>query len=578
MTQPTSGISQHASSAQGIYSSTFDRDAPSGCAFDADVIIVGAGPVGLTLAIDLAQRGRSCIVLETRHVGEPPSVKCNHVAARTMEQFRRLGVADQLRHTGLPPDFPNDVVFRLSATGTELSRIRIPARATRFTDTSGPDGWWPTPEPPHRINQIYLEPVLSSHAQAQPGVTLHHRTESTGFTQDETGVTVTLRDLDSATERTLRSRFMVGCDGGRSPVRKAIGGVFSGTPVIQNVQSTYIRAPALFGMVPGAQAWCCYSSNSTRSGVVFAIDGRETWLVHNHLRPGEDDFESTDRDASIRAILGVGPDFEYEMLTKEDWVGRRLVSDRFRDRRVFIAGDAAHLWMPYAGYGMNAGIADALNLSWHLSAHLAGWADEAILDAYETERLPITEQVSKFAMNHAQAMMKARGSVPANIADPGCEGEAARAEYGRSSYDLNVQQFCCAGLNFGYFYDRSPLIAYDGETAPDYAMGSFTASTVPGCRAPHFWLADGRSLYDAFGTDYTLLRFDHSVDVNALTDAAMARNVPLTVLDVDAATAPPEYRHELVLCRADQQIAWRGSAVPADSPALIERLCGRVSL
>ena len=544
---------------------------------DADVAIVGAGPVGLTLAIDLALRGRSVVVLETRRRGEPPNVKCNHVASRTMEQFRRLGLVDDVRNTGLPPDYPNDVVFRTSMTGTELSRIRIPARATRYSDTSGPDGWWPTPEPPHRINQIYLEPILFAHAEKKPGVTIVNRCEATSIAQDESGTTIAARDLDGGADVTVTARFLVGCDGGRSMVRKSIGATLAGTPVIQRVQSTYIRAPRLLGLVPNERAWCCYAANPRRSGVCFAIDGLETWLVHNHLMPNEDDFEAVDRDASIRNILGVGADFEYEILSKEDWIGRRLVADRFRDRRIFIAGDAAHLWVPYAGYGMNAGIADALNLSWHLSAQLAGWADARVLDAYEIERLPITEQVSRFAMDHAAQMIKARGAVPARIEEPGPEGDAIRADQGHKSYELNVQQFCCAGLNFGYFYDRSPLIAYDDEAAPAYTMGSFTASTVPGCRAPHFRLADGRSLYDALGSDYTLLRFDRRIDVGPLAWAAHRHGLPLAVLDTTRDEAPPEYRHALVLVRADQHVAWRGDAIPEDAAALVDRLCGRAA-
>ncbi|MEL0488907.1 FAD-dependent monooxygenase, partial [Neisseria gonorrhoeae] len=126
-----------------------------------------------------------------------------------------------------------------------------------------------------------------------------------------------------------------------------------------------------------------------------------------------------------------------------------------RDRHVFIAGDAAHLWVPYAGYGMNAGIADAINLSWLLAARLQGWGEEAMLDAYEAERQPITAQVSQFAMDHAQKMIKARRAVPANIEQAGAEGDALRAEIGQEAYELNVQQFCCAGLNFGYFYSGS---------------------------------------------------------------------------------------------------------------------------
>jgi 2-polyprenyl-6-methoxyphenol hydroxylase-like FAD-dependent oxidoreductase len=543
-------------------------------ATETDVLVVGAGPVGLSLAMDLAWRGLKVTVLERRGADEPPSVKCNHVAARTMEQFRRLGVAQALRDTGLPADYPNDVVFRTSVTGIELTRIPIPGRATRYTDKTGPDGWWPTPEPPHRINQIYLEPVLQRHAAAQPGVTLVHCAEVENFAQDTAGVQLTAHDLDTGALRQFDARYMVGCDGGRSAVRKQIGAQLAGTAVIQNVQSTFIRAPALLGLIPKPTAWSFYAVNPRRCGTVFAIDGRETWLVHNHLNPAEPGFDAVDRDQCIRHILGVGPDFEYEVLGKEDWVGRRLVADRFRDRRVFICGDAAHLWVPYAGYGMNAGIADALNLSWHLSACLRGWATAAVLDSYERERLPITEQVSRFAMNHAQAMISARGAVPPRIEEPGPEGDAIRAEVGRKAFDLNVQQFCCAGLNFGYFYDDSPLIAYDGEAAPDYSMGGFTPSTAPGCRMPHFWLRDGRSLYDALGPDYTLLRTDATLDVQPLLDAARQRGLPLALLDVQDEALPPEVRHTLLLCRTDQHVAWRGKALPADPLALVDRLRG----
>jgi len=542
---------------------------------NADVLIVGAGPVGLTLAMDLAAHGVSVILCETRRFAEPPSVKCNHVSSRTMEQFRRLGVAQQLRDAGLPADYPNDVVFRTSATGTELARIPIPCRRDRYTETEGPDARWPTPEPPHRINQIYLEPILLRHTAALPGVQLLNRTQFTAFTQDCKGVSITATDLDSHATHHIRCRYMVGCDGGGSAVRKQIGARLEGTAVIQRVQSTFIRAPQLRALMPGKPAWSYYAMNPRRCGTMFAIDGQETWLVHNHLNADEPEFDSVDRDQSLREILGVGPDFPYEIISKEDWVGRRLVANRFREGRVFLAGDAAHLWVPYAGYGMNAGIADALNLSWLLAACVRGWGDEGILDAYEAERLPITEQVSNFAMEHAQKMIRARRAVPQDIEAPGPEGDALRAEVGREAYDLNVQQFCCAGLNFGYFYTGSPIIVADGEhTPPAYSMGGFTPSTVPGCRAPHFWLTDGRSLYDAFGPGYTLLRFDRSADVSALERAARAYDMPLAVVDIDAAEVPPAYMHRLVLCRADQHVAWRGAYVPPDAYELVAQLRG----
>jgi hypothetical protein len=180
------------------------------------------------------------------------------------------------------------------------------------------------------------------------------------------------------------------------------------------VQSTYIRATRLLERM-GPPAWMTLSLNPRRSGTVVAIDGPETWLIHNHLNRADETFESVDRDASIRAILGVDGDFQYEVLSKEDWVGRRLVADRFRNGRTFICGDAAHLWMPYAGYGMNAGVADAANLAWLIGAVFGGWGAPSILDAYAAERQPITEQVSHLAMEMALKILGQRRAVPADI-------------------------------------------------------------------------------------------------------------------------------------------------------------------
>ncbi|WP_024507713.1 FAD-dependent oxidoreductase [Bradyrhizobium sp. ARR65] len=544
--------------------------------FDAPVLIVGAGPVGLTAAIDLAWRGIEVMVVERRHRGEPPNVKCNHVSARSMEIFRRLGVAGALRNAGLPPDYPNDVSYRTTATGTELARIPIPCRAERYSDKSGPDGWWPTPEPPHRINQIYLEPILFRHADALPGVSILNRAEVAGIRQLQDGVIATIRDLDSGETRSVSCQYLIGCDGGKSTIRAAIGAKLAGDAVVQRVQSTFIRAPRLLRLMKEKPAWATFSVNPRRSGNMYAIDGRETWLIHNYLRPDETDFNTVDRDACIRLILGVGSDFDYEIISKEDWIGRRLVADRFRDRRVFIGGDAAHLWVPMAGYGMNAGIADVTDLTWLISAVLQGWAAPDILDAYEAERLPITEQVSYFAMDHAIALSKQRAAVPGDIEAPGPQGDALRARFGRELYDLNVNQYCCGGLNFGYFYDRSPIIAYDGEKQPGYTLYDFTPSTVPGCRTPHIWLRDGCSLYDALAPGYTLLRFDPAVHVDALVAAAAARKVPFAVLDVQAGDEELNalYPQKLVLSRPDQHVAWRGDALPAEPSALIDLIRG----
>jgi 2-polyprenyl-6-methoxyphenol hydroxylase-like FAD-dependent oxidoreductase len=538
----------------------------------SDVLIVGAGPVGLTLAIDLAWRGIDVTLVETRAPGAPPEPKCNHVAARTMEIFQRLGVAKRVRDAGLPADYPHDISYRTTFTGQELTRILIPCRRDRFTRKDGPDCNWPTPEPPHRINQIFLEPILFEHAAAQPRVRIISQTVVEDVRIDDNSANAALRDLQTDAVRRLSCRYLVGCDGARSVVRKAIGAELTGDAVVQRVQSTYIRAPDLIHRQLHERAWGTGVINPRRAGMVYAIDGRERWLVHNYMKPGEGDFDSVDRDACIRTILGVPADFKYDIISREDWYGRRLIANRFRDRCAFIAGDAAHIWVPYAGYGMNAGIADAMNLSWLLAAHLNGWAPASILDAYEAERWPITSQVSRFAMSHAEAEIRRRGAVPDEIEEEGAEGERARRQTGRLTYEINVQQYACAGLNFGTYYDRSPIIAYDGTEPPAYTMSSYTPSTVPGCRTPHLWCKDGSSLYDAMGPEFTLLRFDSAVDVAALELAARDRGVPLKLLDVEPAAAA--FDGLLVLSRPDQHVAWRGDRSPADPLALIDRVRG----
>jgi 2-polyprenyl-6-methoxyphenol hydroxylase-like FAD-dependent oxidoreductase len=539
------------------------------------VLIVGGGPVGLTLAMDLAWRGIDVVVAERRPPNDPPNVKCGQIGARSMEIFRRLGLADKLRGIGLPADYPNDIVSATSVTGIELSRVPIPARGERGTpDAAGPDTLWPTPEHTHRCNQKFFEPVLFAHAAEQPRIRILHRTEITDLTQGEQGVTASAVDLDGGTRSTIECDYLVGCDGASSLVRKSIGSEFVGIPVLQYAQSFYVRAPQLRSLLPGKPAWLYFSLNPRRSGVTMAVDGQETWNIQNYSYPGETGLDHLDRDWVIRTILGVGPDFEYELLSFEDWIGRRLVANKFRDRRVFICGDAAHIWMPLGGFGMSAGIADAANLAWKLAGVLHGWAAPEILDAYEAERQPITDQASRIISDIGYQRMMQRSELSPDIEQPDANGEAVRAATGQITHALDIEQQCCGGLNFGYFYDQSPIIAYDGEQAPTYTMGTFTSTTVPGCRAPHVWVDGRRSLYDAMGPDYTLLRLDPTAQVDGIVAAAAQRGLPLAVLDVGPSEASQFYRHRLVLVRPDQHVAWRGDTEPADALDLVDLVRG----
>ena len=546
-------------------------------ALRAAIIVAGAGPVGMSLAIDAAMRGLDVIVVEARRAGEPPSTKCNTVAARTLEIFRRFGMADKVRAAGLPDDYPTDIIYASSLSGPEFTRIAMPSRSER--DKPGYiDSDWRTPEPMVRVSQIYLEPILLRRMLELPNIRLLNETMVEGYRQTDDGVVVACSREGGETFE-IHGRFLAGCDGGRSVIRKTMGVGLSGDAVISRTRSTLVRSADLRKLFGARRpAWMSWIVNHKAQGNVVAIDGEEVWLIHRAVR-GDMPFEQLDFDQSIRDVLGVGPDFKYEVLHHEDWTGRRLVADRFRDGNVFIAGDAAHLWVPYAGYGMNAGIADATNLSFALSGVAQGWADPGLLDAYEAERQPITEQVSRHAIAKVMenaAALGAGGAPPAILSNRGPVAAIVRFLLGRKLYRINVPQFAPSGLNFGYYYDASPIIAYDGEKAPAYTMGETTPSTAPGCRMPHFWLGKNVSVYDRLSPDYTLVRFDPRADAQTLIDAAKAAGLPLTLLDIDPKLAPASIAQKLLIVRGDQHVAWRGDAAPApaDAQRLVSRLRG----
>ena len=552
---------------------------------DTQVTVIGAGPVGLTLAMDLAQRGIDVVVVETRSEDDPADAKCNTVAARTMEVFRHLGVADEVRAAGLSDDFPTDVLYCTSVAGEEIARIIQPSRNERLTQgtRSAPgylDSHWPTPEPVVRVSQLYLNPILFRHARTFERITLLPDTKFLSYEdasyEDVGGRVVATCQSKAGESVTINSRYLIGCDGGSSSVRSQMGIRLVGDAEISKARTSLVRSRAIKDLFPGKPAWMAWALNPRTTGTVVAIDGEELWLIHRTFSMSRD-FDSVDRDQSIRDVLGVGQDFTWEVVHHQDWTARRLIAERFRVGNVFLCGDAAHIWIPFAGYGMNAGIADAMNLSWLLAAVLNGQADERILEAHERERHPITEQVSKLAMGKALEYMERaqQRAIPKMIEKRHVMGRILRNRIGKQLYDINAPQFACEGLNFGYYYDDSPIIQYDGNPAPSYEMGSHTPSSVPGCRMPHFWIDDDTSLYDALGDDHTLVSFDAAIAPDAFVEAARRRGFPLSVLNCEAPDHSEWLQTKLILVRPDRHVAWRGDVLPDDLDRLLDRLSGK---
>lgn len=538
------------------------------------VVIAGGGPVGLTLAMDLARLGVRSIVLERRHT-QPPNPRCNTTNARSMELLRRLGCADDVRRAGLPPDHSTDIVYLTALNGHELTRYR---RSTTGAVLAGQphraSGWrepddlvaanWPTPEPQHYLSQLYLEPVLRRHAVERWGVDLRVGWDFEGVTSHrpgpEGGVTVAARNRADGTAHEIEARYLVGTDGSNSIVRAAIGARLVGVPRLGDTVSTFFRSPDIAPLVARTPGWMLRFLGGI---TLIAIDGRDEWLIHTPVPAGETREGYDPEPAIFRAI---GQPIAYEVLGRARWTPRALVSTKFREGRVFLAGDAAHLWIPMGGFGMNAGIADAVSLSWRLAGVLDGSLDEAILDTYETERAPIGSRVATQAARWGRELGALTRWSPQVAAELEASAEA-RADLGARIRETNLGEFECPGFQLGYVYTDSPVICHEATDPPASTLEHYEESTWPGARLPHIWRSDGSSIFDQLGPVFTLIRTAPVADGAALVDEAARRGVGLVVLDVDERDGVARYgAGTLTLVRPDQHVAWRSRAGTGSGP------------
>ncbi len=532
---------------------------------ETPVLIVGGGPVGLALALDLGWRGVECLLVdELERDGYRSHPRANLINSRTMEFCRRWGVAARVKEVGTPPDYPHTAMYVTSMRGQLIARIERP----------GHGGDKPiafTPEPPQRCNQIWFDPALRERAEGFPSVKLRYRWRFDSFVQDATGVTSGVTDIATGDTHTIRSAFLAACCGGRSPIRRLLGIDASEGEVLGAPLSVYFRAKNLWDYHDKGKGVLHFIVGPTGVWATLnSLNGGELWRVTLH---GGAKAHGTPEILDHKAILTriVGCEFPYELISISPWVRRKLVTAAYRHGRVFLAGDCAHQNTPTGGYGMNTGVGDAVDLGWKLTGSVQGWAGPALLDSYDAERRPVALCNVEEATRNFQ--LRSFAAIP-ELMESSRAGEAQRARLGAEILRNTSRELLSDGIAMGYRYDDSPIVCPDGSTPPPLSVTEYAQTSFPGARAPHAPLRDGRSTLDLFGKAFVLLRLGRKApEVGAVKDSAKRRGVPLEVAAIDDAAACSAYERKLVLVRPDGHVAWRGDALP-EAEALIARATG----
>ncbi len=529
---------------------------------DTDVLIVGAGPTGLSLAIELGLRGVRAMIVE-RHprTGSQPRAKTTNV--RSMQHMRRWGIATELRAAApLPHDYPTDIVFATRLFGRTLTVIENAFEGAKRRDPR-------FPEPAQWVPQFIVEAVLRERVAKLQSVELHFNTELEDAEQSENGVTATIRNLADGAPRTVRGKYLIGADGARSRVREIIGARMEGEHAFALNYNLILAIPELLRQPPERRAIMYWLINKEAPAVTGPMDQEGRWHFGITLPPGVREID--DDTIRQRVCSAVGRDVQIDIITRDIWAAHRLIADRYRDRRVFLAGDACHLHPPFGGYGMNLGIADGVDLGWKLSAVLAGWGGPQLLSSYETERRAVHQRTIAEAVENYRTL--SAQLLKDSLEDDSEDGERARRAVGDEIVRTKTREFRTLGVVLGSRYTSSPIIVGDGSAPPDEHYATYEPSAYPGCLAPHAWLPDGTSLYDHFGLGYTLLALDEAASTAALTQAAARAGVPLTVLNFPDPQLRALYGAPLALIRPDQYVAWRGDDT-ADADRIIATLRG----
>ncbi len=524
------------------------------------VIVIGAGPVGLALGNELGWRGISCLLVE-KSTESPDFPTCESINARTLEHMRRWGMAEAMRNAGFPPDTPRNVRFMTRVLGHELLCFERPSNRD-FRQTLGdvtPEGgiWCP---------RMLFEPVMRRHLAHYLQARIEAGWEITGFEQDDGGVNVDARQVEGGATKQWRCGYLVACDGAASATRKALGIALAGSFAEGHNITVYFESAALRERLADKPGVMMDIVNAQARANLSSVDGYDRWRLSAYAQPGE----PNEPERRIREALG--EDLAFTVLGAKPWAGHRVVAERYRERRIFLAGDAAHLLWPRGGFGMNTGVGDVVDLGWKIDAALAGWAGPRLLDSYELERRPVAKRnVDEAASNRAE---DAGLPVPADIEADTPSGAQARRVLGDIIRERRAKEWNSLGIQLGYTYAQSDLCVSDGTAPLPESATDYVPSTRPGARAPHAWLAPDRSVLDLFGRGFTLLTFGAPDRVQTLLAAARERAVPLQHVEITDEKIAALYERRMVLVRPDGHVAWRADEAPQDALALFDRVRG----
>ena len=559
------------------------------------VVIAGAGPVGLTLALELQRHGVPTLLVE-RNQTTTTHPKMDITNGRSMELYRRLGVADRLREIAIPGDRDMVVSWVTSLQGRELSRFTYPAVERVREQTRISNDGTRSLEPSMRVSQILLEPALKEILENEaPQVTVRYGWALESFRQDPDGVDVILRHTGSGAQRTVRADYLAGCDGAGSVARHALG-IGQHSLDFRKLIAKELGPRRMLGMMARAWKWDrerpasgdfymvhftsrdravlqkhgpVWHTQSPQGWTLISQNDEDSWTLHSPLGIGQDAAAIDPREF---VYATVGSRFDCTVLAANAWTPRLIVADRYGSGRVWLAGDAVHQVPPTGGYGMNTGVGDAVGLGWALAANVAGWGTPALLETYGQERRAVALRNREAAGRHAVVRLTIKSLYDRKIHNEGPDGPPARQRLGREITDLGNLENEADGIEWGYHY-QSLTVATESEPIPEQSWDAYRPTTRPGFRPPSVFLADGRAIFDLFGTGFTLLRFA-DVDTTALTQAAGSRGVPLVVVDISDDHARRLYERDLVLIRPDQHVAWRGDTPPDQPVGLIDRIRG----